>query len=247
MVNVKVKEYLIKKIKQGEKIHLSLIDPADQRPEKVLQIANKLQNWGTDGFLIGGSYNVRKEKLDEIVKNIRDGTVVPIILFPSSVAYITKYAHAIFFLSLLNSNDPRYIVREPARGAPIIKRYQIEPISVGYLLIEPGMRVGKKGKARLIKRDDYQSAIEYALFAQYIGTDFLYLEAGSGSPQPVPNKMIKAVKKEITIPLIVGGGIVNAKIAKEKIEAGADVIVTGNIIEKKLPSLEKIISTVKKM
>jgi phosphoglycerol geranylgeranyltransferase len=39
------------------------------------------------------------------------------------------------------------------------------------------------------------------------------------------------VKKSIDIPLIVGGGIRTSKQAKTAVASGADMIVTGNIVE----------------
>ncbi len=241
----RVEKYLMRKIKREEKLHLSLIDPAEQSPEKAIFLAEFAADAGTDAILIGGSYAVKHKKLNDTTRGIKETIDLPVILFPSSTAYLSEYADAIFFLSLLNSKDPKYIIREPARGAPIIKKMNLEPISVAYLIIKPGMRAGKKGKAHLVKRDDIQSAIQYALFAQFAGMHFLYLEAGSGSPKPVPDKMIRAVKNEVSVPVIVGGGIINAKIAKEKAEAGADIIVTGNICEKDSKALKSIISAVK--
>jgi putative glycerol-1-phosphate prenyltransferase len=44
--------------------------------------------------------------------------------------------------------------------------------------------------------------------------------------------MINTVSKTIDVPLIIGGGITSAKKAKENCEAGADIIVVGNAIEK---------------
>ena len=102
---------------------------------------------------------------------------------------------------------------------------------MGYVIVEPGMTAGKVGEVDLIKKDDVENAVGYALASQYLGMDFFYLEAGSGSPEPVSNKMISAVKESINIPLIVGGGIRDADTAYEKAKAGADVVVTGTKLE----------------
>jgi phosphoglycerol geranylgeranyltransferase len=60
---------------------------------------------------------------------------------------------------------------------------------------------------------------------------FIYLEGGSGAKTPVPPEMIRTVKHFIDIPLIVGGGIRTKEQALAAASAGADVIVTGNVIE----------------
>ena len=135
-------------------------------------------------------------------------------------------------MSLLNSNNLGYVIREHVKGAPFVKHSGLEPISMGYVIIEPGMTAGRIGEAELIKRDDLQTAVGYALAAEYLGMKFFYIEAGSGAPTPVPNEMIEAVKKNTSIPLLVGGGIRDPETAKEKALAGANVIITGTAIEK---------------
>lgn len=247
MKGMKVRKYLLKKIKKGEKIHFSLIDPVKRLRLEYLEIARKLERCGTDAILIGGSTKISRKILDGIVKEIKENIKIPIILFPSSRSYISKYCDAILFISLLNSTDPRYIVGEQARGAVIIKKIEIEVIPTAYLVFEPGMAVGKKGKAKVLSHTDYNKAVQYALYAQILGFSFIYLETGSGG-FPLSDKMIKTIRKETEIPLIVGGGIRTAEIAREKIKAGADIIVTGNIIEEDLPDLsrvQKIISAIK--
>jgi len=57
------------------------------------------------------------------------------------------------------------------------------------------------------------------------------LEAGSGAKLPVPPEMIFAVRKTVSIPLIVGGGIRSAEHAAAAVKAGANIIVTGNVVE----------------
>lgn len=238
-------EYITEKLDEKEKLHFTLIDPAEQLSQRAGELAKTAKEAGTDAIMVGGSFSVKQEKLDETIKRIKERIKLPVILFPSSAKLLSSFADAVFFMSLLNSKDKKYIVREPAKGAPVIKEMRIEPIGMGYIVISPGMRVGKKGKAQLVKREDTKTAVEYALFAQYFGAKLVYLEAGSGSPKPVSNRMIKAVKKEINIPLIVGGGIRSISVTKEKIEAGADIIVTGNIGERDPKELMKIISAVK--
>ena len=135
-------------------------------------------------------------------------------------------------MSLLNSRNLAYVIREHVEGAYFVKKSGVEPISMGYVIIEPGMTVGRMGDVDLINRDDIETAVGYALSAQYLGMQFFYLEAGSGAPDPIPDDMIKKVKENIDIPLLVGGGIRDVKTARQKAKAGADIIVTGTAIEK---------------
>ena len=221
---------LAKKISK-KKLHFSLLDPDKQDPETAGSIAKTAEDIGSSAIMVGGSTLTSQEQVDKTVKAIKKQSKLPVILFPSGAKFLSKYADAVFFMSLLNSRNLEYVIREHVRGAPFIKHTGIEPISMGYVIVEPGMTAGRVGEVDLVKKDDIETAVGYALAAQYLGMDFFYLEAGSGAPAPVSNQMISAVKKSIDIPLIVGGGIKSAKIAKEKARAGADIVVTGTKLE----------------
>ncbi|MCW3981926.1 MAG: geranylgeranylglyceryl phosphate synthase family protein, partial [Candidatus Bathyarchaeota archaeon] len=118
-------------------------------------------------------------------------------------------------------------------GAPIVKEHGLETLSMGYIIVGEGGTAGIVGRAVPIPYSKPELAAAHALAAQYFGMRFVYLEAGSGANQPVPPTMIKAVKKTVNIPVIVGGGIRNVEQAKTAVASGADIIVTGNIIEEK--------------
>lgn len=225
-----VAEDIIKKSKK-KKLHFSLLDPDKQKPEVAGEMAKTAEKSGSSAIMVGGSTLISQEQVDETVKAIKKNSSLPVILFPSGAKFLSKYADAVFFMSLLNSRNLGYVIREHVKGAPFVKYSGIEPISMGYVIVEPGMTAGKMGEVDLIKRDDIETAVGYALAAEYLGMDFFYLEAGSGAPTPIPNEMIAAVKKSISIPLIVGGGIRDAKIASEKAKAGADIVVTGTKLE----------------
>ena len=235
----------IKNSLKNKKIHFSLIDPDKQSPKKAGILANIAEKSGSSAIMIGGSTLSSKKQVDDTVKAIKNNCKLPAILFPSGAKYLSPYADAVFFMSLLNSNNLDYIIREHVIGAHFIKNSNIETISMGYVIVEPGMTVGRVGDVDLVKKDDFDTAIGYALSAQYFGMDFFYLEAGSGSDSPIPDLMIRKVKESIDIPLIIGGGIREASIAKNKALAGADIIVTGTTLEKE-ENLEKKLSSIVK-
>ncbi len=221
---------ILKKIK-NKPLHFSLLDPDKQSPEVAGTIAREVTTAGSSAIMVGGSTIGSQKQVDDTVKAIKVHTPLPIILFPSGAQFLSKYADAVFFMSLLNSRNLGYIIREHVKGAPFVKKVGIEPISMGYVIVEPGMTAGKVGECDLIKREDIDTAVGYALAAQYLGMSFFYLEAGSGAPEPMPNAMISAVKEHIDIPLVVGGGIRNKHTAQEKVRAGADIIITGTALE----------------
>ena len=184
-----------------------------------------------------------QEQVDETVKAIKDNSNLPIILFPSGAKFLSKYADAVFFMSLLNSRNIDFIIREHVKGAPFVKKFGLEPISMGYIIVEPGMTAGKVGDADLVKQDDVKTAVGYALAAQYLGMKLLYFEAGSGAYYPVSDEMIKSIKESADIPLIVGGGIRTPETAREKVRAGADIIITGTTLEKE-KNLKKTLTNI---
>jgi len=215
-----------------KKLHFSLLDPDKQKPEVAGSIAKIAEEVGSSALMVGGSTLFSQKQVDETVKAIKKNSILPVILFPSGAKFLSKYADAVFFMSLLNSRNLEYVIREHVKGAPFVKHSGIEPISMGYVIVEPGMTAGKMGEADLIKKDDIETAVGYALASQYLGMKFFYLEAGSGAPYPVSNEMIKAIKQSIDIPLLVGGGIRDVETAREKTRAGADIIITGTTLEK---------------
>ncbi len=227
---MKVREYIAATLKK-HKMHMTLIDPAKQSPEESSAIARKACRAGTDAIMVGGSTGVTQENLDQTVEQIKQSCRLPVIYFPSGANAIARKCDAIYFMSMLNSKNVRNITREHVKGAPIIKKLGIEPISMGYVVVEPGMKVGEVGEAEPVRRDDIPTLIGYALTTEFFGMDLLYLEAGSGAPEPVPSKMIQAARESVDIPLIVGGGIVTSEQAAEVASAGADIVVTGTIVE----------------
>jgi len=226
-----------------KKLHFSLLDPDKQEPKEAGEIAKIVEDAGSSAIMVGGSTLLSQKQVDETVKAIKKSSKLPVILFPSGAKFLSRYADAVFFMSLLNSRNLDFVIREHVKGAPFVKLCGIEPISMGYVIVEPGMTAGRMGEVDLIKKNDFNTAIGYALAAQYLGMDFFYLEAGSGAPNPVSNEMISAVKKNIDMPLIVGGGIKNADTAKEKVKAGANVIVTGTTLEE-VKDIKKVLNEI---
>lgn len=243
----RVGEYLDKIIKDYGVAHLSLIDPAKVRDlSSLTSIAEKLAEAGTDAFLIGGSIGVSESDIDLVVNALRESGK-PIILFPGNVNGLSKLADAVLFMSLLNSDDPYYIIGAQVVGAPIIKKYGLEPLPTAYIVVGHGGTAGFIGRARPLPIDKDELGIAYALAAEYLGMKYIYLEAGSGSPQPIPPKYIRSISSAISKSyLIVGGGIKRNDDAVSIINAGANMIVTGNLIEENLISAIELIKAIKR-
>lgn len=216
-----------------------LIDPEkDVDLESIMDYA--------DAFLIGGSSGI--VNLDEKIKEIKKDTNIPIILFPGNVDGISKEADAILYMSLMNSRNTYWTTLAPTLGAIKILKYKIEPIPTAYICIEPAKNttVGFVGDINEIPKNKPNIVAMYCLSAKFFGMRWCYLEAGSGAEFPVSNEAIKMSKEIANINIIVGGGIRDEKTAYEKVKAGADVIVTGTLIEKNPDKVEQIYNAIKK-
>lgn len=228
----RVEKYLLEKIDSEGAIHLTLIDPEKVTASQAARAAYKAKLSGTAGIMVGGSTLSAVSHLDNVLKAIKRAVDVPVILFPGNVNGISRHADAIWFMSLLNSTDPYFIIGAQILGAPLVKKYRLEPIPMGYIIVGEGGTAGIVGKAIPVPYDKPEVAAAHALAGQYLGMRFIYLEAGSGAKKPAPPEMIRVVKKYIDVPLIVGGGIRSREQALTAASAGADVIVTGNIVER---------------
>ena len=242
---MKVWGYIEEKLEKHP-LYFVLIDPDETGYEEAAKVAKEAQEGGADVILIGGTVGVQGEILDGVVKSIKESVDIPVVLFPGDISGISKYADAILYISLLNSRNPYYITGAQALSAPIILRYGLEVIPTAYLITEPGQETaaGWVGDARPLPRRKPSLAATFALAAKFIGFKMIYLEAGSGASYPVDNKIVGAVRRAVgEFPyLIVGGGIRSPEVAAEKIRSGADVIVTGTIVEE----VEDVRSTVER-
>ncbi len=243
-----VEKHLLRRIREEGAIHLTLVDPEKATAPLASRLAKKAESYKTAAIMVGGSTSTSTAHLDSIIKAIKHTVKIPVILFPNNVTGISKYADAIWFMSLLNSVDPYFLIGAQVLGAPMVKKYGLEALPLGYIIVGEGGTAGIVGRAVPIPYTKPELAAVHALAAQYFGMRFVYLEAGSGATQPVPATMIKAVKRAINIPLIVGGGIRSSKQAKTAVAAGADIIVTGNIIEKTgtKNKFKKLVTTIRK-
>lgn len=186
--------------------------------------------------LVGGS--MVSDTTTAIIQTIRKYVSVPILLFPGNASQLSPAADAIMYLSLISGRNPEYLIGQHVQSAIQVYQQQIPVIPVGYMLIESGgpTSVQYISNTQPIPRSKNDIAIATALAGQYLGQKAIYLEGGSGALHAVPTDMIRAVKAHISIPLIVGGGIKTPDAMADAFNAGADVVVIGNVLEEN-PSL----------
>lgn len=225
---------------------LALFDPDRIPVNNIKKLTEFVCEQGVAGILVGSSLLVSPH-FDKFVATVKKNTDKPVILFPGGSHQVSSCADAIFFLSLLSGRNSEFLVGEQVKAVFLIKEYDLEVIPVGYILVESGnyTAVEYMSNTKPIPRSKPEIAVAHALTGEYFGMKYIYLEAGSGADKSVPENMIKKIKQTISIPLVVGGGIRAEKDAQEIIEAGADFIVLGSIIEKSQEQFKKIMRSIK--
>ena len=251
MMPGKTEKYIMKRIEEKGGILSVIIDPVDYSTrERAISTGVAASKAGADIVAVGGSINAQGELLDTVTKGIKESSDVPVVLFPGNIATITPYADAIYFMSLLNSRNPYYISQAQALAAPLIKQLNIEPLPVGYIVVEPGGTVGWVGDANAVPRIKPKIAAALAMAGEFSGHRIIFTDAGSAAYEPIPLEMITTVKKSINVPYLVAGGIRTPEQAGDMISAGADWIQIGTAAENsKNPEelLRKFVSSIEKV
>ena len=209
-----------------------LIDPDKQNPESLLALINHAVNCKTDFFFIGGSLLVEKN-FEATIEVIKTHCNIPVVIFPGSNYQLSSKADAILFLSLISGRNAEYLIGQQVVAAPMVKKLGLESIATGYILIDGGhvSSTSYITQTQPIPHNKTDIAVATAQAGELMGMKLIYLEAGSGAKNTISAEMIQAVKRNISIPLIVGGGIRTAEQAEEICAAGADIIVVGNALE----------------
>jgi putative glycerol-1-phosphate prenyltransferase len=230
--------------KAGKQFAL-LIDPDKISGKALTQLCRNAMKCKTDFIFVGGSY-LSNDGFSDCIKSIKKACSLPVVLFPGSVMQIDKQADAILFLSLISGRNAELLIGKQVTAAPHLKKTGMEIIPTGYMIVESGRLTSAQyiSGTLPLPRGKTDLAAHTALAGQMLGLKLIYMDAGSGAEKPVSIAMIEAVKKEISIPLIVGGGINTAAKAKAAARAGADVIVVGNSIEKNPDAIHKLAEAV---
>jgi phosphoglycerol geranylgeranyltransferase len=230
----KTEKYINDEISRKGGLLFALIDPVDYKdPKDAITAGLQSAEGGADIVLVGGSMGAQGELLDGVVKSIKEKASVPVILFPGNISTVSKYADAVYFMSLLNSRNPYWISQAQMLAAPSVKKMGLEALPVGYIVVQPGGTVGFVGDVNLIPRNKPQIAAAYALSAELTGHRFVLSDAGSAPAEGhIPLEMVTAVSKAISVPYIVGGGVRTPEQAASVIAAGADAVQVGTALEK---------------
>jgi len=219
--------------KQNQKSFAVLIDPDNIDDAILIQTIALCNEAKVDYILVGGSL-ITNGYFEICIETIKLNSHIPCIIFPGNTFQISKKADAILFLSLITGRNPELLIGNHVIAAPLLKRSNIEVLPTGYMLIDGGRTtsVSYMSNTIPIPSDKHAIAASTALAGEMLGLRFIYLDAGSGALHPVSSKLISEVKKQVSVPIFVGGGIKTEVDAITACNAGADIIVVGNAVEK---------------
>ena len=248
MTGNKVESFLKSELKKKNALLFVLIDSEVSNLGESNKLAKNVEKIGASAILVGGSSATDQIEMAKVVKGIKKGIKIPIILFPGNVTGIVPGADAILFSSLMNSENPYFITQAQALGAPSVLKFGLEPLPTAYLVIGDGTSAWFVGAARGIPFEKPKIAAAYSLAAQFLGMRFVYLEAGSGAKTNVTPEMVQSVRHVFNGFLIVGGGIKDVKTAQSLVKAGADALVIGTFLEKggSIKKLEEIAKAIQR-
>lgn len=216
----------------GKRMLAVLIDPDKVNELHMDKICHNCNEAGVDFFFVGGSLLTNGD-LANTVLSIKNRSTIPVVLFPGNHQQVDEHADAILLLSLISGRNPDLLIGQHVLAAQRLKSAEIEIMPTGYLLIDGGnmTTVQYVSGTAPIPVNRPEIAATTALAGEQLGMKLIFAEAGSGAKHPVPAEMIRAIRREINIPLIVGGGIRTPEKAEESYAAGADIVVVGNQFE----------------
>lgn len=220
--------------KAGRKSIAILIDPDKADDQAKLRSLLKIANENCiDLIMLGGSL-ANTLAMPEIIRTIRSEVSLPVVLFPGSPLQVTPGADAILFLSLISGRNPDLLIGHHVQAAPLLRNLPMEVVPTGYMLINSGRLTSAAYMSNTmpIPEDKYAIAASTAMAGELLGLKLLYLDAGSGAERAIAPRMISTIRTSVDLPLMVGGGITTPAIAQASLEAGADVLVIGNVLEK---------------
>lgn len=214
-----------------------LVDPDKTPVAQVPELCAYAREARVDIWLVGSSLLV-EDHVDSIVLALKTYSDIPVVLFPGSSLQVTPAADALLLLSLISGRNADMLIGRHVEVAGRLAASQLELIPTGYMLVEGGnlTTAAYMSHSMPIPRQKPEVAAMTALAGTQLGLQAVYLDAGSGAQQPVPEEMIRLVRKTVSVPMFVGGGIRTPEDAGRACRAGADIIVVGNALEQS-PSL----------
>lgn len=226
--------WIERRIAERGALYAVLLDPDRLETTENVELAGMAADSDADLLLVGGSLSL-SGRCDSTVRAVKAAVETPVVIFPGDAGFVTAAADAVLFLSLVSGRNPQYLIGEHVRAAPMLRECGLEPIPTAYMLVEGGATTSVEfmSGTRAMPRDKQDIAMAHALAAQYLGMKIAFFDAGSGARNHVPEELVRSVSSYIDIPVMVGGGIREPEVAGRLVAAGASIVVTGDVVEKR--------------
>ncbi len=228
---------------ENKKLFAVLIDPEKCYGSHLISFINEVNNARPDLIFVGGSQ--LRASIDSAVQSIKQLTNIPVVLFIGNAMQFSPRADAMLFISLISGRNPDLLIGQHVLSARAIKESGIETIGTGYILVDGGNRTAVERVSQTSSLSDTEQIVNTAIAGEMLGQQLLYLEAGSGASNPVSSNIISQVRANVSIPLIVGGGLRSTQAITKALEAGADIVVVGNHLEQNPKDMTKFAETVR--
>ncbi len=220
---------IVKSVGEGRKLFAVLIDPEKTFGTRLSDFLMLVEEAKPDMILVGGSQ--LQESVDSVVLQIKSQTDIPVVLFIGNTLQFTPNADAMLYLSLISGRNAEFLIGQHTKNSIEVKQSGVETIPTGYILVGGGVTTAVERVSGTTSLSDIEAIVRTAVAGELLGEKLMYLEAGSGASVPVSKDMISEVKSNVSLPLIVGGGINSLQGITDAIEAGADIVVVGNHLE----------------
>ena len=221
----------IKEINGNGPFYMPFIDSTVYSMDEIVRITKSINKSNADMIVVSGILNVDNSYFDRVVQKIKENTKLPIVILPGNTGMISSHADAIFFISLLNSRNPYWITGSQAMSAPSVYHSGLEVIPTAYMVVEPGGTSSWVGDANPLPRDKLEIVRAYAIYSELSGKELICLDTGMNGSK-VPEKIIKTIKENTSLPIAFYGGVRTMKDVNKLADAGADIIITGTVIQK---------------
>ena len=218
--------------RENRKLLAILLDPEKVDISEIKDICDKINQSPATHIFVGGS-TFNGNHLDVLIQEIKKNSSLPVLLFPGDYKQISSFADAVLFLSLLSGRNSDYLAEHQVNAVPLLEKTNLEVIPTAYLLIESGIEtaVERVSETKPMPKNNSKYVAQTAKAGEYMGNKLVYLEAGSGAKNALPEEMVRAVAAAIQIPLVVGGGIRSLRQLESTFASGADMVVIGTAFE----------------
>lgn len=236
-------QYMTERVSMGEPMLAALFDPEKNDAGQLQCFISAVLKARPQFVFVGGSQ--LQSSVDEVVIALKQKVNVPIVLFPGNVMQLSAHVDALLMLTLISGRNPDFLIGQQVQAAPIIRRMRVETIATGYILVEGGTCSAVQRVSGTQPLRTATDIVATAIAGEMMGQQLIYLEAGSGAAQPISPDIIAQVRAQVSVPLIVGGGMCTPEAVRRAVQAGADIVVVGNHFEQHPDEMESFVKAMR--